>query len=83
MGEEQFNEQRWNCDTFQELYNDDTLWAYLIHVSEELLGIDREKLNDPVLHCLLAMRVWDWSKDEGGDLHQATRAIYYLTAVAS
>ena len=52
-------------------------------MSGEFSRIDREKLNNPVLHQPLAMGVWDWSKEEGGDLHQATRAICYMTAVAN
>ena len=83
VGEEWFKEQRWNHDTFQELFNYDALWAYLIQVSEELPKIDREKLNNLVLCCLMMMGMWDWLKGEGEDLHQATRAIRFLTAVAS
>jgi len=65
------------------LFNDDVLWAYLIQALEELPKMDREKLNDPVLCHLMMMGMWDWLKEEGGDLHQATRAICFLTAVTS
>jgi len=55
----------------------------MIWVLDELLRINWKKLNDLVLHCLLVMGVWDWLKEEGGDLHQANRAIHYSTVVAS
>ena len=55
----------------------------MIYASEELLRINQEQLNDPVLHWLLSMGVWDWSKEEGEELHQATQVIRFSTALAS
>jgi len=68
---------------FSELYNDDTLWAYLIWVSEEIRVADHTKVKDPVLHRLIAMGAWDWDKKEGAELNQATRAMWFSTALVS
>ena len=59
VGEPSFNERHWYHDVFGELYNDNALWAYLIHVSEEIWIVDYTKVKDPVLHCLMAMGAWD------------------------
>ena len=68
---------------FSELYNDDTLWAYSIQVSEEIQVVDHTKVKDLVLCCLMAMGVWDWDKKEGAELHQATRVMQFSTTLVS
>ena len=78
-----FDERCWHCDVFSELHNDDALWAYLIQVLEEIRVADHTKVKDPVLHCLMAMGAWDWDKKEGAELHQATRAMRFSTALVS
>ena len=83
MGEPSFDERCWHCDIFSELYNDDAFWAYLIWVLEEIRVADHTKVKDPVLHCLMAMRAWDWDKKEGAKLHQATRVMQFSTALVS
>ena len=45
--------------------------------------MDHTKVKDPVLHCLMAMGAWDWDKKEGAELHQATRAMWFSTALVS
>ena len=82
-GEPSFDKRHWHCDMFSELYNDNTLWAYLICVSEEIWVADNTKVKDPVLHCLMAMGAWDWDNKDGAELHQATRAIQFSTALVS
>ena len=82
-GEVSFDERRWHQDIFSKLYNDDALWAYSIQVLEEIHIADHTKVKDPVLHCLMAMGAWDWDKKEGTELHQATRAIRFSTALVS
>ena len=83
MGEPSFDERHWHCNIFSELYNDDTLWAYSIWVSEEIQVADHTKVKDPVLHCLMVMGAWDWDKKEGAELHQAIRAMWFSTAFVS
>ena len=68
---------------FRELYFDNTLWAYTIWVLEEVQVIDKGRLNNPVLHHLLAMGAWDWDQRDGGELHQATRAMRHAMAMTS
>ena len=82
-GEPSFDERCWHCDAFSELYNDNALWAYLIQVSEEICIADHTKVKDPVLHRLMVMGAWDWDKKEGAELHQATRAMRFSTALVS
>ena len=83
VGELSFDERRWHCDVFSELYNDDALWVYSIHVLEEIRVVDHTKVKDPVLCCLMAMGAWDWDKKEGAKLHQATRAMRFSTTLVS
>ena len=78
-----FNERHWHRDVFSELYNDDTLWAYLIWVLEEIWVADHTKVKDLVLCRLMAMGAWDWDKKEGAELHQATRAMQFSTTLVS
>ena len=78
-----FDERCWHWDVFSKLYNDDALWAYLIHVSEEIWVADHTKVKDLVLCHLMAMGTWDWDKKEGTKLHQATRAMQFSTALIS
>ena len=81
-GELSFNKRHWHHNIFSELHNDDPLWAYLIHVSEEIQVADHTKVKDPVLHRLMAMGAWNWDK-EGTELHQATRVMQFSTALVS
>ena len=81
--EELFDELQWHCDIFRELYFNDALWAYTIHVSEEVWVLDPDKLNDPVLRCLLVMGAWDWDQKDRGELHQANWVMRHATAMAS
>ena len=83
VGEQSFDERRWHHDIFSKLYNDDTLWAYLIQVSEEIWVADHTKVKDPVLCHLMVMGAWDWDKKEGAELHQATRAMWFSTTLVS
>ena len=78
-----FDKRCWHCDVFSELYNDDTLWVYLICVLEEIRVVDHTKVKDLVLRCLMAMGAWDWDKKEGAELHQAIRAMWFSTALVS
>ena len=45
--------------------------------------MDKGRLNNPVLHHLLAMGAWDWDTKDGGELHQAMRAMGHATAMTS
>ena len=45
--------------------------------------MDHTKVKDPVLHCLMVMGAWDWDKKEGVELHQAMRAMRFLTVLVS
>ena len=45
--------------------------------------IDKGRLNDLVLCCLLAMGAWDWDQKDGGELHQATRAMRHVMVIMS
>jgi len=81
--EPSLDERRWHRNVFSELYNDDTLWVYSIRVSEEIWVADHTKVKDPVLCRLMAMGAWDWDKKEGAKLNQATRAMWFSTALVS
>jgi len=83
MGEQHFNKRHWHHNTFSEMYNDDTLWVYMIRVTEEIQVADHEKVKDPVLRCLIAMGAWDWDKKDSTELQQATRVMRFSTALAS
>ena len=50
---------------------------------EEIQVADHTKVKDPVLCHLIAMGAWDWDKKEGAELHQATRAMWFLTMLVS
>ena len=45
--------------------------------------MDKGRLNDLVLCHLLAMGAWDWDQKDGGELHQATRAMKHVTVMTS
>ena len=48
-------EARWKQDIMPELHNDDALWAFAMRASEEYRLLDRHRLNDKPLYCLLQM----------------------------
>ena len=50
---------------------------------EEIQVVDHTKVKDPVLCHLIAMGAWDWDKKEGAELHQAIRAMWFLTMLVS
>ena len=83
VGEPSFDERCWHHDIFSKLYNNDALWAYSIWVLEEIRVVDHTKVKDPVPHHLMAMGAWDWDKKDGAELHQATRAMQFSTALVS
>ena len=83
VGEPFFDKRHWHHDLFSKLYNDNTLWAYLICVSGEIQIVDHTKVKDPVLYRLIVMGAWDWDKKEGAKLHQATRVMQFLTTLVS
>ena len=56
---------------------------YAICVLEEVCVMDKGRLNNPVLHCLLAMGAWDWDAKDGGELHQVTRVMRHVTVITS
>ena len=56
---------------------------YVICVSEEIWVMDKGRLNDLVLHCLLVMGAWNWDQRDGGELHQATRVMRHVTVMMS
>lgn len=82
-GEELFDESHWHCDVFWELYYNNTLWAYVICVLEEIWVSKPGVINNPVLCCLMMMGAWDWDKKDSSELHQATRAMRHSTALVS
>ena len=45
--------------------------------------MDKGRLNDLVLCHLLVMGAWDWDAKDGGELHQATRAMRHVTVMTS
>ena len=45
--------------------------------------MDKGRLNDLVLCHLLVMGAWDLDQKDGGELHQAMRAMRHVTAMAS
>jgi len=63
------------------LHSDDALWAYMIRDSEQLERNNDERVQDPVILRLLRMGIYDWSA--GKEMHQATRAIRFSTAISS
>jgi hypothetical protein len=84
------NERWWN-DALPEILRDDALWAYSIRASDQLRGLDTEKVHDLVLMRLLDMGVRDWQGAEdhlfnftSDDLHQqGVRALCHSTLVGS
>ena len=52
-------------------------------MSEEIQVADHTKVKDLVLCRLMVMGAWDWDKKEGAELHQATRAMQFSTALVS
>jgi hypothetical protein len=73
---------RWINDAFNDLNHDDALWAFTIRDSEIFARADWESINDSTLHRLMRMGIYDWvAPDE--ELHQATRAIRYSSAISS
>jgi len=59
---------------------DDRLWANMIWSHYDLLAMNKEELNDPVLYDLLKAGVFDWEKPDE-HLNQSTQAIRHSTAV--
>ena len=57
-----------------ELNVDDCLWANMIRSHFDLLALNKEMLNDPVLYDLLKFGVLDWEKPNER-LNQLTQAI--------
>ena len=73
-------EIRWRLDHLPELGNDDALYGFAIRASKELRLVDWSEVNDPVLHRLLTMGIFDWNLPDNR-LHQATQAIRFSTAL--
>ena len=76
-------ENRRQTDAFTDLHNDDALWAYMIRDSEQLERNDDTRVQDQVFLRLLRMGIYDWKDGNNKELHQATRAIRFSTALSS
>ena len=57
-------EAHWKQDAMPELHNDNALWVYSLRASEEYRMLDRTRLNDETLYCLLDMGIFDWEKPD-------------------
>ena len=75
-------EARWKQDTMPELHNDDALWAFAMRASEEYRLLDRHRLNNEPLYCLLRMGIFDWKKPDAL-LNQAQQAIRWSVATST
>ena len=73
-------EERRRRDRFLELNLNDRLWANMIRAHYNLLALDKETLNNPVLYNLLKAGVLDWEKPNAR-LNQSTQAIRHSTVV--
>ena len=73
--------QRWYWDSFQELHNDDALWAMNMRMSFAFADWRLMLLNDPTLLHLFRMGLFDW-EGEDNRLHQTTQAMRHLTLLA-
>ena len=73
---------QWVNDSFPELHNDDALWAYAIHDSEQFMRLNDEVFQDAVLARLLKMGIFDW-EEPNTRLHQATQAMRHSSALGS
>ena len=60
VGSEKFLESEWHDNPMPSLYNDDTIHAFRIWMSEELRVLDLAKVNDLTLKRLLDMGCFDW-----------------------
>jgi len=58
-GEEPFDEERWRQDPMDDLYNHNTLLAYMLQGSDQLRPWNRGNIGDPVLICLIEMGLWN------------------------
>ena len=76
-------ESQHRTDAFTDLHNDDALWAYMIRDSEQLERNDDLGIQDEVILHLLHMGIYDWKDGNNKELHQATRAIRFSTALSS
>ena len=73
-------EERRRRDHFLDLNMDDRLWANMIRSHYDLLALNKEELNDPVLYDLLKAGVLDWEKPNDR-LNQSTQAMRHSTAI--
>ena len=69
-------------DAFVEAHHDDALFGYMLRESSDYETTDWNVVNDPVIHRLLRMGIYDW-QDPDKELHQAKRAIRFSTALSS
>ena len=77
-----FNPHCWKNNKIDKLYNDDTLWAYIIWASEEFCLQDWDRVHNLVLCQLLSMGIFNW---EGVDktLNWMVLVMCYSTAVST
>ena len=75
-------EARWKQDMMPELHNDNALWAFAMRASEEYCLLDRHRLNNEPLYCLLQMGIFDWKKPDVL-LNQAQQAIRWSVATST
>ena len=80
-GSEKFLELEWNENPMPSLYNDDTIHAFRIQISEELRVLDLAKVNDPTLKRLLDMGCFDWKAPNS--VSGPRNGIAYSAVVAS
>jgi len=73
-------EERRRRDHFLDLQHDDVLWANMICSHEDLLALDRNRLNDEVLYDLLKMGVLDWEAPNER-LNQTIQAMRHSTTM--
>jgi len=77
-----FDEHQWKRDAFNDLYNDDALWAYMICCSDEFHHQNWEEINDPVFHYLMMMGIFEWDKTDK-QLNQTKLVMRFVTALGS
>ena len=71
---------RWRNDMANDLHNDDVLWFWAAKAGHEFMEWRGRGVMDPVLHCIFAMGLFDWSAPNDR-LNQTTPAMRHATVM--
>ena len=71
----------WCNNMANNLHNGNALWYWAAKASHEFMEWRGKGVMDPVLHCLFAMGLFDWSAPNNC-LNQTTPAMCYVMVIA-